>query len=117
MAKKKSAMPKKKAAKSQPRDRVSRVVDQVKEPLSLLNTLKEEGLANAMTLIGIASSVASGATKNFRPDLIKPQLLEMVGSLGFARIEDLERLEARVEELEAKLSEKEFEAIRASDEE
>ena len=61
--------------------------------------------------------MASGASKNFRLDSIKPQLSEIVNSMGFALREDLEKLEARVEELELKLSEKEFAAIRGSDEE
>jgi polyhydroxyalkanoate synthesis regulator phasin len=52
-----------------------------------------------------------------RLDSIKPQLRELISSMGFAMREDVEQLESRVEELEVKLSEKEFEAIRASDEE
>lgn len=99
------------------KDKVSKIVDQVAEPLSLLNTLKEEGLANAMALFGMASSVASGATRNFRLDALKPQIYEVVSSLGFALKEDVEKLEARIEELETKIAEKEFDEIRDSDDE
>ena len=112
---------KKKPARKSPRafarEHVSRVVDQVKEPLSLLNTLKEEGVANAVALLGLASAMASGATKNLRIDGVKPHLRELITSMGFTMREDIEKLEARVEELELKLSAKEFEAIRGSDDE
>jgi polyhydroxyalkanoate synthesis regulator phasin len=97
--------------------KMSDVVRQVKEPLSLLSTLREEGLANAMTIMTLASSVASGATRNFRADAVKPQLRELVNSLGFALRSDLEKLEARIEDLEQKLAEKEFAEIRGQDEE
>ncbi len=118
MAKKRKAPAKKSSSpKAKAKDHVSRVVDQVREPLSLLHTLKEEGMANAVALFGLASSVASGASKNFRIDAIKPQLMELISSMGFATPEDLARLEARVEELEAKISAKEFEEIRGSDDE
>jgi uncharacterized protein YjgD (DUF1641 family) len=105
MAKKKE--PKRKRAK----EKVTRVIDQVKEPLSLLNTLKEEGLANAFTLLTMASAMASGAKKNLKLEVLKPQLKDLVGSLGFALKEDVERLEARLEELEDKLSEKEYRSL------
>lgn len=117
-AKKKS--PARKAPSRRPaakRTKISEVVKQVKEPLSLLSTLREEGMANAMALMGIASSVASGATKNFRVDAVKPQLHELIHSMGFALRADLEKLEARLEELEQKISEKEFAEIRGNDEE
>jgi hypothetical protein len=107
----------KKSRKPSAKEKVSQVVNQVREPLSLLSTLKEEGVANAVALMGLAGAVASGATRNLRLENIRPQLAEMMGTMGFALRSDLERLEARVEELETKLSEKEFEAIRASDEE
>lgn len=104
MAKKKKKESKRKKAK----EKVSKVIDQVKEPLSLLNTLKEEGMANAFTILTMASAVASGAKKNLKLEMVKPQLKELVGSMGFALKEDLERLEARLEELEDKISEKEY---------
>jgi polyhydroxyalkanoate synthesis regulator phasin len=97
--------------------RVREVVSQVKEPLSLLSTLREEGLANAMALLDMASSVASGATRGLRVDALKPQIRELVSSMGFALSSDVEKLEARVEELEQKISEKEFAEIRGHDEE
>ncbi|HEY8278046.1 MAG TPA: hypothetical protein VIH99_00390 [Bdellovibrionota bacterium] len=113
MAKSKS----KKSPRASAKEKVSKVMNQVKEPLSLLNTLKEEGLANAVALLGLASTVASGASKKVRLDSIKPQLRELISSMGFAMREDVEKLESRVEELELKVSEKEFEEIRANDEE
>ncbi len=104
--------------KDRPKDKVSKIVDQVSEPFSLLNTLKEEGLANAMALFGLAGAVASGATRNLRLDVLKPQVYELVSSLGFALKEDMEKLEARIEELETRLAAKEFEELRGlSDEE
>jgi hypothetical protein len=106
-----------KAKRAHAKEKVSRMVNQVKEPLSLLSTLKEEGLANAVALLGLASTVATGATRNLRLETIKPQLRELINSMGFALREDVEKLESRVEELELKLSEKEFEAIRGSDDE
>jgi hypothetical protein len=114
MAKAKSKKPSKRAYA---REKVSEVVNNVREPFSLLGTLKEEGVANAVALMGLASAMASGATRNFRLESIKPQLRELIGTMGFALKADLENLEARVEELETKLSEKEFEAIRGNDEE
>ncbi len=92
-------------------------MNQVREPLSLLATLKEEGVANAAAFMSLASALASGATRNFRMEAIKPQLVDLMGSMGFALKSDLESLEARIEELEQKLSEKEFETIRGNDEE
>lgn len=112
MAKKKSESKRVRA-----KEKVSKVVEQVSEPFSLLNTLKEEGLANAMALFGMAGALASGATKNIRLDALKPQIYDIVSGLGFALKEDVEKLEARIEELETKIAEKEFEEIRGSDEE
>lgn len=108
---------KKPSKRARAQEAVEEVVHQVREPFSLLNTLKEEGVANAVALMGLAGAMASGATKNFRLETIKPQLRELIGTMGFATRDDLEKLEARLEELEMKLSEKEFEAIRAEDEE
>ncbi len=117
MAKKNEKKAPRRSKPTRAKDRVAKVVDQVREPFSLLNTLKEEGLANAMALFGIASAVASGATKSLRFDTIKPQLFEVLTSMGFALREEVEKLEARIEELEVKISAKEFEEMRgASDE-
>jgi len=99
------------------KDSVAKVMDQMREPLSLLNTLKEEGLANAMALFGLAGAVASGATKNFRIDAMKLPLYELLTSMGFALRDDIEKLEARIEELEIKVSAKEFEEMRGSSDE
>jgi polyhydroxyalkanoate synthesis regulator phasin len=117
----KKSAPRKSTAKQSTRkatkEKVSRVIDQVKEPLSLLSTLREEGLANVMSLLTIASTVASGASRNLRLDSVRSQLKEVISSLGFALHEDVEKLESRIEELELKLSEKEYADLRASDEE
>jgi hypothetical protein len=109
MAKKKAS--KKPSKGKRAKEKVSKVIDQVKEPLSLLNTLKEEGVANALTFLTMASAVAEGAKKNLKLEMVKPQLKDLVGSLGFALREDLEKLEARLEELEHRLSEKEYAAM------
>lgn len=115
------AKSKKKTAKTKTTNyakaRVSKVLDQVKEPLSLLGTLKEEGMANALMFLSIAGSVANGAKKNLRLDAVKPQLRELISSLGFAMKEDLESMAARIDDLEHKLSQKEFSDLRSSDDE
>lgn len=114
-AKAKRANDKKKVRKSSvrkvARERVSKVIHQVKEPFSLLGTLREEGMASAISLLGLASGMASGAAKNLRIESLRPQLKELIQSLGFAFREDLEQLEARVEELEQKISEHEYRNI------
>ncbi len=110
--------PAKKAKKgAAPKGRVSKVIDQVKEPLSLLNTLKAEGLNNAMMMLTLAGGIASEAKKNLRLENVKPQLKELVYSLGFAFREDMERLEARIEELEQSLSEKEYKKLTRGEDE
>jgi BMFP domain-containing protein YqiC len=112
MAQKKST-----GKKASPRKRgsVKKVIHEVKEPLSLLQTLREEGMSNALTLLSMASGIASGAAKSFRAEAIRPQLGELISSLGFAMREDLERLQDRVGELEQRLSELEYAALRAED--
>lgn len=113
MAKKKPA--KKTSKRSFAKAQVSKVVNQVKEPFSLLGTLKEEGMANVIMLLGMAGSMASGAKKNLRLEAVKPQLRELVSSLGFALKEDFEDLAARVDELEHKLAKKEFAELSGED--
>jgi hypothetical protein len=121
MAKKKNAKTNaKKKSPSRPRrakEKVSKVIHQVKEPFSLLGTLKEEGLSNAISFLTMASAVAGEARKNLKLEAMRPQLKELVSSLGFAFRSDLDRLEARLEELEQKLSEREYEALKGDDEE
>ncbi len=80
---------------------IDRVVEQVKEPFTLLETLKEEGMANAHFLLGMVAEAA----KNFRMDQIKPQVNEVVHTLGFAKRSELESLEARLDELETRIAE------------
>ncbi|RZA08568.1 MAG: hypothetical protein EOP11_04475 [Proteobacteria bacterium] len=111
------AAPKAKATAAAPGNRgtVKKVMRQVKEPLSLLQTLREEGMANAVTFLSMASGIASGAARSFKAEAIGPQLGELISSLGFAMREDLERLEERVGELEQKLSEYEYAALRGQD--
>jgi hypothetical protein len=118
MAKKKAKPQPKKAGKRDfAKARVSKVVDQVKEPLSLLNTLKQEGMANMMALLTLGSAVASGAKENLKLAAMKPQLRELISSLGFALKEDFDDLAARVDELEHKLSEKEFSVLSSAHDE
>jgi hypothetical protein len=120
MAKKTKKNPAKRASggrsSSRESESVASMVDEVREPFSLLNTLKEEGLANAMALFGLAGAVASGATKNLRIEALKPALYELINSMGFALREDLEKLEARIEELEAQLSAREYAALGGEEE-
>lgn len=118
MAKKKPV--KKKKTPSRPRrakEKVSKVINQVKEPFSLLGTLKEEGLSNAITFLSMAGAMAGEARKNLRLEAMRPQLKDVVSSLGFAFRSDLDRLEARLEELEQKISEREYEIMRSGEEE
>jgi hypothetical protein len=115
MAKKRQPAKKPAGKRSFAKAQVSRVMEQVKEPLSLLGTLKEEGMANVIMLLGIAGSMASGAKKNLRLDAVKPQLRELISSLGFSMKEDFDELAARVDELEHKLSKKEFAALSKRD--
>ncbi len=85
-------MAKKKATKSKPvRKSIKTMVDQV----------KEEGMANAGMLLGMVA----GAAKSFRVESIRPQLKEVMTSLGFATLSEVERLEARLDELETRISE------------
>jgi hypothetical protein len=113
MAKKQKKKPsRRRAAKEQ----VSKVIHQIKEPFSLLSTLKEEGMANALTLLTMAGTAASAARQSLKAEALKPALREFVQSLGFAFREDLERLEARLDEHEQKLAEKEYEQLSTDDE-
>lgn len=100
----KSVRAKIKASGNQAKQKVEEVIDQVKEPLSLLNTLKEEGMASAMTFLTVASS----AMNTLKSDAVSAQLKEVVFSLGFASKADIERLEDRIDELQQKLTEREL---------
>lgn len=106
---------KKAAPKARKRSPVKKVIHQVKEPLSLLQTLREEGMQNALTFLSLAGGIASGAARSFRAEAIRPQLGELIASLGFAMRDDLERLQDRLGELEQRLSELEYAALRAED--
>lgn len=111
MAKKqKKSPPRKPVARA--KAKVSRVVNQVKEPLSLLGTLKDEGLASAIGFLGMAGAMASEARKNLKLEAMRPQLKDLISSLGFAMRSDIEAIEARLEDLEQKLSEREYESLK-----
>lgn len=81
--------------------RVNKILEQAKEPFSLLETLKEEGMARAMYLL----SVASFAAKNVNKDKLVENLKEAVHSLGLVTHAELHSLEERIEQLEERLSE------------
>ena len=107
-------MAKKKATKNKAaRKSIKTMVEQVKEPFSLLETLKEEGMANAGMLLGMMA----GAAKSFRVETIRPQLKEVMTSLGFAMRSEVERLEVRLDELETRISELDHGSVRSDDEE
>ncbi|MCO5143212.1 MAG: hypothetical protein M9962_09000 [Oligoflexia bacterium] len=90
-----------KKTKPSSKEKVKKVVDQMREPFSLLQTLKDEGLSNAVSYLSMAAQMASGASKN----LALPQVKEVFRSLGFATREDLDRLEERLDQLEEKIDE------------
>ena len=81
---------------------------QMKEPLALLETFRNEGLSNLLSLSGMASGFAAGAVNNIGISSAKPMLFEAMRSLGFVVTEDLEKLETRLENLEQKLAEMEY---------
>lgn len=80
--------------------KVKKAILQAKEPLSLLETLKEEGMANAALLL----HMASGAAKNLKIENMKPFIMDAVKSLGFVKKSELDKLLERVEELEDRLT-------------
>lgn len=81
------------------RKKVEKVIRQVKEPMSLLHTLKEEGMSKAMQF----ASIAGTAAKNINFDGAKDQLKATVAQLGFVSKSDLENLEERLTALEERL--------------
>lgn len=96
------ASDKAKAKSSSKADRISRIIDQAKEPLGLIDTLKEEGLARAGYLLGVAAGTASTLTR----ESVKSQVKDLAKNLGLVTKKEHERLLARVEDLESR-----FEAI------
>lgn len=92
---------KKVAAKVEKETKVKKIVNQVKEPLSLLETLKEEGMARAMFLMG----AATGAAKQVNKDKIFSQFKDALHLAGVVTRTDLEALEERIEVLEAQIAE------------
>lgn len=86
--------------RDQASDAVRLLLDQAKEPLSLVETLKEEGLARAGYLLGVAASMASNVTKSG----VHNQLRDVARTLGFVPIEEYRDLEARLRAVEAELN-------------
>lgn len=81
------------------RKKVEKVFRQAKEPLSLLNTLKEEGLSRAAQL----AAFAGAAAKSVNADMVKDQVRDSLGQLGFATRAEVQRLQERIVELEERL--------------
>ena len=96
----KNARPKAPPAEASRRRRpIDRVIEEAKEPLSLIETLKEEGMARAGYLLGIAAEVAGSVTKqNFGA-----QIAELGGVVGMATKADLARLERKIQALSDRL--------------
>lgn len=108
MAKSKAKAKSKKGQKpaSKKAERISKIIEQAKEPLSLIETLKEEGMARAGYLLGVAAEMAGGVTK----EGVMSQLKEVPAAVGIATKEEvralkkqISALEDRIEQLEAKL--------------
>ena len=95
----------KRKAKTASKSRRSRVIEQMKEPLSLLETLKEEGMARAIDFIGMASAAA----KNVQKDKVIEQLRDGVKSLGLISREEASSLRHRIAALEERV--RELEAV------
>ncbi len=79
-------------------DRISKIIDQAKEPLGLIDTLKEEGLARAGYLMGVAAGTASSLTK----ESVKSQVKDVAKTLGLVTKKEYDRLKARLEDLESR---------------
>lgn len=97
-------MPKKtdrKTAKKTKKPRIKKIMDQVKEPLSLLETLKTEGLARGLFLLNAAGEAA----KSINREKLAEQFKELLPLLGLVQYKDFAELESRVCELEDKLNE------------
>jgi hypothetical protein len=117
MAKKKAkSKPVKSAKPAQATKRSSPVKDHASTAFSLFSAFKEEGLSSAIQFLSMAGAVATEARKNLRPEMVFPQLKEVVSSLGFAYRSDVEKLESRLEELEERLSRAEYSALRDEEE-
>ena len=89
-------LPKEKHAKS---ERIQRVLDQAKEPLGLLETLKEEGMARAGYLLGLAAEMSKQVTR----ENIGSQIREVSGAVGIASKDEVRKLKARISELEERI--------------
>lgn len=84
------------AVSSRAEDALARVFNQAKEPLSLIETLKEEGVARAAYLVGFAANMAGSVTKAG----VKSQVSDLAKTFGFVTKPELEKLRARIESLE-----------------
>ena len=76
-----------------------RTTEQARESLSLLEQLKEEGLARAGYLLGVASGVASSLTKSS----VRKQLKEFSDIFGIATRDDVDWLESKLNDIERRL--------------
>lgn len=79
--------------------KAKKLAEQAKEPLGLLEQLKEEGLARAGYLLGVASGVAGNLTKSS----VRKQLKEFSDIFGIATRDDIDWLESRINDLERRL--------------
>jgi hypothetical protein len=95
---KRTAAPKREAS-PRSKNRIDRVIEQAKEPLSLIETLKEEGMARAGYLLGIAAEVAGTMTKQN----LGAQIAEFGGAVGIVTKADLARLERKLQDISDRL--------------
>lgn len=77
-------------------ERISRVIEQAKEPLGLLETLKEEGMARAGYLLGIAAEMSKQVTK----ESVSAHVRDLSNMVGIVTKEDFLQLKGRIDELE-----------------
>ena len=80
-------------------DTIAKVVKQAKEPLGLLETLKEESLGRAGYLLGVAAGVASNVSK----DMVVGQLRDLSDTVGIASKDDLNWIESKFSDFERRL--------------
>lgn len=97
----------KKKKKAKRTKRVSNVINQVKEPLQLLETLKDEGFARVLYMLGMAS----GLTKNLNKDGINQQVKEIVQLLGLATKDELRQLKRQIRALESRIEDLEAQFV------
>ena len=100
MAKKKQAQKKQTRKSSEKKSSMKeKIISQVKEPLSLLETLKEEGMARAFSLM----SAAGEASRHINKDKLFMQMADAFHMAGMVTRTDIKALEERIQELEAQI--------------